>query len=86
MPDLNGIELCKHLRSRFRDSFTYLILLTSLAEKSNVVKGLRAGADDYITKPFDPEKLLARASIGRRLARVRFRGRRSVDELFLILR
>ena len=66
MPDLGGIELCQRLRSRFRDSFTYVILLTSLAEKSNVVNGLRAGADDYLTKPFDAEELLARASVGRR--------------------
>jgi diguanylate cyclase (GGDEF)-like protein len=66
MPDLGGVELCQRLRSGFKDSFTYVILLTSLAEKSNVVKGLRAGADDYLTKPFDAEELLARASVGRR--------------------
>jgi two-component system, cell cycle response regulator len=66
MPDLTGIELCQRLHAGFKDSFTYVILLTSLSEKSNVVKGLQAGADDYLTKPFDAEELLARANVGRR--------------------
>jgi two-component system, cell cycle response regulator len=66
MPDLSGIELCQRLRTRFADSFTYVILLTSLSEKCNVVAGLQAGADDYVTKPFDAEELLARANVGRR--------------------
>jgi two-component system, cell cycle response regulator len=66
MPDLSGIELCQRLRARFKDSFTYIILLTSLSEKSNVVKGLQGGADDYLTKPFDAQELLARANVGRR--------------------
>src|SRR5215470_14125907 len=66
MPDLSGIELCQRLRTRFAGSFTYVILLTSLSEKSNVVKGLQAGADDYLIKPFDAEELLARANVGRR--------------------
>jgi diguanylate cyclase (GGDEF)-like protein len=66
MPDLSGIELCQCLRDRFKDSFTYVILLTSLSEKSNIVAGLQAGADDYLTKPFDSEELLARANVGRR--------------------
>src|SRR6202007_9211 len=68
MPDLSGIELCQRLRTSFKDSFTYIILLTSVSEKSNVVKGLQAGADDYLTKPFDAEELLARANVGRRFA------------------
>jgi len=66
MPDLSGIELCQRLRANFKDCFTYIILLTSISEKANVVKGLRAGADDYLTKPFDAEELLARANVGRR--------------------
>jgi len=67
MPDLSGIELCQRLRATFKDSFTYIILLTSVSEKTNVVKGLEAGADDYLTKPFDAAELLARANVGRRI-------------------
>ncbi len=66
MPDFSGIELCARLRAGFKDSFTYMILLTSISEKSNVVKALQAGADDYLAKPFDAEELLARVNVGRR--------------------
>ena len=66
MPDLSGVQVCQRLRARFTDSFAYIILLTSVSEKRNVVKGFEAGADDYLTKPFDPEELLARVRVGRR--------------------
>jgi two-component system, cell cycle response regulator len=67
MPDLSGTEMCERLRSEFRDSPTYIILVSGVSEKSKVVKGLKAGADDYLTKPFDPEELLARVEVGRRI-------------------
>jgi two-component system, cell cycle response regulator len=67
MPDLSGLDLCQRLRADVNRAYTYLILLTSIAEKDNVVKGLAAGADDYLTKPFDPAELLARIGVGRRI-------------------
>jgi diguanylate cyclase (GGDEF)-like protein len=67
MPDLTGIELCQRIRTNAESSYTYVIILTSNAEKENVVKGLSAGADDYLTKPFDRNELLARVHVGRRL-------------------
>jgi diguanylate cyclase (GGDEF)-like protein len=68
MPDLTGIELCRKIRAESADSaYAYVILLTSNAEKNNVVKGLTAGADDYLTKPFDQGELLARVRVGMRL-------------------
>ncbi|MGC2891007.1 MAG: diguanylate cyclase [Candidatus Acidiferrum sp.] len=67
MPDLSGIELCETIRQRFQNSYTYIIILTSMTEKSEVVKGLAAGADDYLTKPFDSEELVARLGVGRRV-------------------
>lgn len=67
MPDLTGIELCQRIRSNADYVHTYVILLTSHAEKQNVVEGLSAGADDYLTKPFDPDELLARVRVGARL-------------------
>ena len=66
MPDYSGLELCKHLRANAKGPYTYIIVLTSNAEKKNVVRGLSAGADDYLTKPFDPGELLARIGVGRR--------------------
>jgi two-component system, cell cycle response regulator len=67
MPDISGLELCERIRSDVHRGYTYIILLTSIAEKDNVVKGLAAGADDYLTKPFDPAELLARIGVGRRI-------------------
>jgi two-component system chemotaxis response regulator CheY len=66
MPDFSGPELCERIRSHAQRAYTYIIVLTSISEKDNVVKGLAAGADDYLTKPFDPGELLARIGVGRR--------------------
>ena len=66
MPDFSGIELCQRIRLESKGSYTYIILLSGVSEKAEVVRGLLAGADDYLTKPFHPEELLARASVGRR--------------------
>jgi diguanylate cyclase (GGDEF)-like protein len=68
MPDLTGIELCEKLRADSKRSYTYIILLTSMSETGNIVKGLSAGADDYLTKPFHAEELIARIGVGRRVA------------------
>jgi two-component system, cell cycle response regulator len=67
LPDSSGPELCQRIRSDAQNSYTYIILLTSMTEKDSVVKGLAAGADDYLTKPFDASELLARIGVGRRI-------------------
>src|SRR5450432_3571535 len=67
MPDFSGVELCQRIRANKTRPYTYLILMTSNTEKGNVVKGLQAGADDYLTKPFDPGEMLARLGVGRRI-------------------
>jgi diguanylate cyclase (GGDEF)-like protein len=67
MPDLTGIDLCQRIREGTQASYTYVIILTSNAKKENVVKGLSAGADDYLTKPFHAAELLARVRVGQRL-------------------
>jgi two-component system cell cycle response regulator len=64
MPDLSGLELCERIRTDTRRGYTYIIVLTAKTEKDNVVKGLSAGADDYLTKPFDTGELLARIGVG----------------------
>ena len=64
MPDYSGLELCERIRADAQRGYTYIIVLTGKTEKDNVVKGLAAGADDYLTKPFDPGELLARIGVG----------------------
>lgn len=67
MPDLTGVELCQRIRAGAQSSYTYVIIVTSRAEKDMVVRGLSAGADDYLAKPFHRDELLARVRVGRRL-------------------
>jgi len=67
MPGLDGIQLCRELRWRKSDEYTYVILLTSKHTKSDIIEGLEAGADDYITKPFEPEELRVRLRNGKRI-------------------
>jgi two-component system cell cycle response regulator len=67
LPDFSGLELCQRIRADKTRPYTYLILMTSKTEKGNVVEGLQAGADDFLTKPFDPGEMLARIGVGRRI-------------------
>src|SRR5215470_3149528 len=60
MPKLNGLEVCRRLKGDGRRPFTPIILLTARTDTSDVVAGLDAGADEYLTKPIDPAALLAR--------------------------
>jgi len=67
MPGIDGIELCRRIRERNRDAYQYILLVTGKDGKQNVVKGLEAGADDYLTKPFDLAELRARVWTGKRI-------------------
>ena len=67
LPDFSGFELCQRIRSDATRPYTYIIVMTSNTEKCNVVKGLQAGADDYLTKPFDSGEMVARIGVGRRI-------------------
>jgi DNA-binding response OmpR family regulator len=67
MPELDGPGVCREVRSRPRDAYVYMMLLTSRQLTEDVVKGLEAGADDYITKPFHPAELKARLHTGQRI-------------------
>ncbi|MBI5848520.1 MAG: diguanylate cyclase [Nitrospirae bacterium] len=67
MPTLTGPELIRRIRAANWASYTYIILLTSQDTKDQVVAGLNAGADDYVTKPFDPAELVARLGIAQRI-------------------
>ncbi|MFO0879644.1 MAG: diguanylate cyclase [Gemmataceae bacterium] len=67
MPGLNGDEICRRLRQRPRDGYTYVLLLTARQDRSARVAGLESGADDFLAKPFDPAELRARLNTGRRI-------------------
>lgn len=64
MPHMDGIEICRRLREAHK--MIYIILLTANGSKENIVEGLRAGADDYLVKPFHAEELQARILVGLR--------------------
>jgi predicted signal transduction protein with EAL and GGDEF domain len=70
MPGLNGLEVCRETRRHSEDPYIYIILLTSRTSKEDVVRGLEAGADDYLTKPFDLEELKARLRCGERILKL----------------
>jgi diguanylate cyclase (GGDEF)-like protein len=67
MPGMDGIELCRKIRSRNQGPYRYVLLLTAKDEKQDVIAGLEAGADDYLTKPFDVDELRARVRAGKRI-------------------
>jgi CheY-like chemotaxis protein len=67
MPGLDGVDVCRRARHDCTEGPPYLILLTGRDEKRDVVAGLTAGADDYVTKPFEPEELRARLAVGDRV-------------------
>jgi len=67
MPELDGPGVCREVRKREGQSYVYMVLLTSKESKEDVVMGLESGADDYLTKPFDPEELKARLRTGLRI-------------------
>jgi DNA-binding response OmpR family regulator/anti-sigma regulatory factor (Ser/Thr protein kinase) len=70
MPSLDGVEICRRLRSRASHDICYIILLTSQTDPKDMVRGLQAGADDFLYKPFNPAELQARVEVGRRLVRL----------------
>ncbi len=67
MPAPNGLDLCRAVRSRQRDKYVYFILLTARSGSASHVEGLAAGADDFITKPFDPDELIAHVRVAQRI-------------------
>jgi len=68
MPGMDGLEICR--RGREVDRVLYIIMLSSRGSKANLLEGLRAGADDYLVKPFDKDELHARILVGLRAMRM----------------
>ncbi|MGH8003147.1 MAG: response regulator [Limisphaerales bacterium] len=67
MPEMDGPELCQKIRTLKRSDYTYVILLTAKTGKENFLEGMEAGADDYLTKPFDADELKVRLKVAERI-------------------
>src|SRR6266850_1867519 len=57
MPEMDGLQVCKEVRARAAEPYVYLLLLTAKSQKEDLIVGMEAGADDYLTKPFDAQEL-----------------------------
>lgn len=67
MPEMDGLEVVRRVRTLQTDQPPYMIILTSKGDKADIIAGLDAGANDYLAKPFDPGELRARVEVGRRM-------------------
>jgi sigma-B regulation protein RsbU (phosphoserine phosphatase) len=82
MPELSGPDVCRAVRGGQAGAFPlHLILLTANDQRDDIVKGLEAGADDYVTKPFHPVELKARLESGLRVVKLETSLRERVHEL-----
>jgi DNA-binding response OmpR family regulator len=71
MPEMEGTELCRRVRARHSEQYTYFILITSEGGKRRYLEGMEAGADDFIAKPVDLEELHARLKVAERILGLR---------------
>lgn len=71
MPEMDGPELCRRIRARRDQPYVYFILVTGRGGKEQYLAGMRAGADDFITKPVDADQLCARLTVAERILGVR---------------
>jgi two-component system cell cycle response regulator len=81
LPELDGVELTRRIRKANFPYYIYLILLTAKKTLNDIVDGLEAGADDYLTKPFDVSEFRARIGIGERILNLEARLRESLHQL-----
>jgi DNA-binding response OmpR family regulator len=73
MPEMDGLELCRRIRAADRASYTYVILVSAMKGKSSYLQGMAAGADDFISKPYDPDELKSRLIVAERIIGVQDR-------------
>lgn len=81
MPGTDGIEIVTRLRRERRPSYVYLVLVTTKTRTEDIIRGLEAGADDYLTKPYDPQELRCRIKSGERILRLEEELATKVSEL-----
>ena len=81
MPGLDGVEICRRARQRMDVPYVYMMLLTSKVRKEDIIEGMDAGADDYLTKPFNRHELEVRLRAGLRILDLQEALSSSGDEL-----
>jgi len=81
MPQMDGLEVLRLTRAMQSSHPPYIIMLTSRADKAEIVAGLDAGANDYLSKPFNPEELRARVGVGQRMVEMQDALNSKVEEL-----
>jgi two-component system, cell cycle response regulator len=67
MPEIDGFTLCRRIRQHKQSKYTYIVLISALIGKKDYLEGMDAGADDFVTKPFDPDELKARLRVAQRI-------------------
>jgi diguanylate cyclase (GGDEF)-like protein len=67
MPGMDGVQVCRKVRSTNREPYIYIVLLTARTDSEDLVEGMEAGADDYLTKPFNAQELRVRIRAGHRI-------------------
>lgn len=83
MPGLDGTDVCIKIRNKYTVAPPYLILLTAKTQKEDIIEGLEAGANDYVTKPFDANELKARINVGIRVIKLQTKLNKKITELEL---
>jgi len=81
LPDTNGLELSRKIRKTDKSNYTYIIFLTSRSDNDSILEGFNAGADDYISKPFNVWELKARLTTGERIIKLQQGLKRSEKKL-----
>ncbi len=81
MPKMNGVELCRAIRDIEAPGYVFIIIITARDSRDDIVKGLEAGADDYVSKPFYPSELLARIKTGIRILELERSLRKANEEI-----
>ncbi len=81
MPEMDGLELCRAIRKDMSKGYVYIILLTTKYSKGDIVSGLGAGADDYLTKPLNYAELIARINTGMRILQLERSLRKANEEI-----
>lgn len=81
MPEMDGLDLCRAIRAEEAERYTYIILLTSLDSKNDIIAGLEAGADEYLVKPINQAELKTRLKTARRILELESNLQKSLEEI-----